>query len=330
MKRAFKSLSQRPAAVAPTRAPFLQRQSGSLLASRQHYALKTAAASYATSTRGREKIKFPWIWPSDSATMHEHTRPRSKSSGFGFVAKITKWLADAGAKNMARMAFGEGYLDEVREKMVQVVLCSTVDAINKGDYEALDQLMTPFLAKLYKHALANMRSQGYRLNIEVDDPHYPEMVDMVVKMGPPEAYDMAIPYGLRRRKYAYKISGAMDMAVEKMYREDGTRIESVEPPTPVLKDWIQFQCLFRIKVNVAVELTNKGKVVDSDQGTMEIPLALCTPFYEGLETMTRAFEKAEGSADLESFRWRVCDLLNIAERSELAQILAVNRQQSEN
>ncbi|KAJ1961253.1 hypothetical protein GGI12_003347 [Dipsacomyces acuminosporus] len=253
--------------------------------------------------------------------MHQHMRVEGRGhSRFDLINKVTRWIANLGARNLAKMAFGDGYVDQVRDKMLQVVLTSTAEAINNGDYEALDQLMTPFLSKLYKHAIANMRAQGFKVNISLEDLYNPEVVDFIVKMGPPEAYDLAIPYGLRSKKYAYKTTGGMDIAVEKMYAEDGTRLDHVKPPTPVLKDWLRFECLFKISANVSVEMTKKGKVIDSDQGSMEIPVTLCTPFYEGIETMANAFQKGEGSEDLEPFRWRVCDLLNIVEHNELVQL----------
>ncbi|KAJ1947294.1 hypothetical protein FBU59_001892 [Linderina macrospora] len=233
-------------------------------------------------------------------------------------------MSKASARSLADLVFPDTYIEDIREKMATVVLQRTVDAINQGDYKVLDELMTPFLAKTYKHAIANMKAQGYTLEIDVADVRFPEIEDMTVFLGQPEAFDLAIPHGLRRQKYNYKFSGPIRIAVERTVTMDGTPIPNARPVPSTLREWIQMKYLFRLTADVSVKLSQRGNVVDSDQGTMVIPMALSTPFYEGTNNMKGAIEGDESAG--EPFRWRVSDLLNLVEVNERQQIAKAQQQ----
>ncbi|ORX69475.1 hypothetical protein DL89DRAFT_293117 [Linderina pennispora] len=279
-----------------------------------------------TEQRGRERIRFPWIWPSDADTMPKHSPLSTTQTRFQFITPLIKWFTQLSARSMTKLAFPENYIKDIQEKMAAVVLQRTVEAINQGDYKVLDELMTPFLAKTYKHAIANMKAQGYRLEIDVRDVRFPEIEDMTVFLGPPEAFDLAIPHGLRRQKYVFKFSGSIRLAVERTVAPDGTPIPNTRPPVPALMEWVQMRYLFKMTADVSVKLSLKGKVVDSDQGTMVIPMALSTPFYEGTKMLESAVKEGDESAG-EPFRWRVSDLLNIVEFNERQQIAKAQQAQ---
>ncbi|KAJ2699332.1 hypothetical protein H4218_002721 [Coemansia sp. IMI 209128] len=219
------------------------------------------------------------------------------------------------------MVFDGEYVENVRDKMVGVVLQRVVDAINSCDYDALSQLMTPPMAKIYKLALANMKAQGYTLRIELQDIAPSALEAVVMYLGLPESFDTTIPVALRHQKYEYWLNDSLLMS-EKRRSSSGGSASSGLPPTATLlsaldaENWKSVQYRFNVPANVSISLRSRGKVVDSDSGTMEIPLALNTPFYEGMLKLYDAVHNKDKAAHLEPFRWHVSDLFNIAECNE--------------
>ncbi|KAJ2488562.1 hypothetical protein IWW37_004712 [Coemansia sp. RSA 2050] len=293
-----------------------------------HHSLATTAlhrnrqANYSTDKKkARALAKFPWIWPAEAPQTPKRSQYLPRLAVSPSLNRWIQWGLSLGAKGHANLAFNGEYIESVKEKMVGVVLQRVVDAINSCDYDALSQLMTPPMAKVYKLALANMKAQGYTLRIEVHDIQPSTFETVVMYLGMPESFDTSIPVAMRYQKYDYWLNDSIVMSDKRQPLSDGS-VRSGLPPTSLLlnalnsDNWKSFQYRFNVRANVLISLKNRGKVVDSDSGAMEIPLALNTPFYEGMLKLHDAVHKKDKAAHLEPFRWYVSDLFNIAECNE--------------
>ncbi|KAJ1990969.1 hypothetical protein GGI25_003822 [Coemansia spiralis] len=274
--------------------------------------------------RQRERVQFPWVWPEDSQHIPEKSVWLKVCKGSTIPGKFVNWYMRHAFRGLeiAALSSEPGYLETIQNEMIPLVLTRIVDAINDADYDQLDEIMTPYLAKLYKHALANMRAQGFILKIQLGKIDEPTMSGGYAKLGPPEAYDTTIPYKLRYAKYVMKYSEAMHIAMRKLFKEgDSTAPVGVEPQPSVMNDWLAFENWFSVKAQVKIELFKGGKVIDHDSGEMEIPITLATPHYHGPKEMSTAITKGDEAKELEPFRWKVADLFYIGDNNEAKQML---------
>ncbi|KAJ2514619.1 hypothetical protein GGI11_004017 [Coemansia sp. RSA 2049] len=196
--------------------------------------------------------------------------------------------------------------------MIPLVLKRIAEAINKKDYEQLDELMTPYLSRLYKHAIANLSAQGYRIHLEVDVQESGVKKEYAqFKAGDPEAFDNTIPYKTRREGYSILNSEYMSIA----FKRDRTtkEVKKLKFNTSLFHDWCAFEYGFVASANVKVNLRKGSRVVDSESGVMQIPISISTPHYFGTLGMINAVSGNEEAMAEEPFRWRVCDLFYIAD-----------------
>ncbi|KAJ2487116.1 hypothetical protein EV174_000728 [Coemansia sp. RSA 2320] len=270
--------------------------------------------------RARELVKFPWIWPSDREQVPQREKYMPVVVRNRFIESLLQKAVQISATSLAEMALSKAYIERVREQMVEVVLRRIVEAINASDYDALSQLMAPHIAKVYKHALANMKAQGYQLDIQIGNVQDPKLEALVVFLGEPESHDVSIPIGVRHKKYMIKRCNSVYLS---MTKPTGSTVN--EKPKQwtdsVFTEWISVQLRFNITAQVEVSLLSRGKAVDSDQGLMVIPLALSTPSYEGVRQLDTAANDGESVRHLEPFRWMVSDLFNVAEMTEHRSIM---------
>ncbi|KAJ2827631.1 hypothetical protein FBU31_003120 [Coemansia sp. 'formosensis'] len=216
-------------------------------------------------------------------------------------------------------------MENVKSRMVEVVLQSTVDAINTCDYDALNELMTPSMAKVYKLALANMKAQGYTLRIDLYEIQASDLESLVLYLGKPESFDTSIPVAMRHQKYNYWLNDSIVMSDKIQHSSSGSVSSGLPSPSLLFNalsdnSWKSIQYRFKVRADMLISLESRGKVVDSDNGVMEIPLALSTPYYEGMPQMRSAVHDGKNASHLEPFRWHVSDLFNIAECTEHAHI----------
>ncbi|KAJ2900583.1 hypothetical protein GGI21_001037 [Coemansia aciculifera] len=283
--------------------------------------LRSGRANYTVEKKVREQVKFPWIWPSEASKTPQRAQYLPRLDVYGFIQRFVKSGLRMGARGQASLVFSDEYIEGVTGKMVGVVLQRTVDAINACDYDALSQLMIPPVAKVYKHSLANMKAQGYTLRINLVGIESSAIEDVVLYLGKPESFDMSVPVDMRANKYAYWFNDSMAMSFPK--KGASKNMEMVGLPTPSVflesladDGWRSVQYRFNVRTDVEVTLESRGKCVDLDRGMMDIPLALNSPFYEGLSKFRDAVKHGENSPHLEPFRWYVGDLFNIAEQTE--------------
>ncbi|KAJ2393410.1 hypothetical protein GGI23_005044 [Coemansia sp. RSA 2559] len=212
--------------------------------------------------------------------------------------------------------FRDDFQDKVRDEMLPLVLGRIAESINEKDYDELDDLMTPYLAKLYKHAIADLSAQGFRLHLEIDVQKAGSKDDYSLsKIGDPAAYDYTIPFLVRNSKYAILRSTNINMALAK--GQDGIPTLSGsrrELATSVgASQWLAVEFGFVVNANVKVDLYKGGRIVDSDSGMMQIPVAVSSPHYFGVQSMMNAISGEVDAQEEEPFRWRVCDLFYIAD-----------------
>ncbi|KAI7833668.1 hypothetical protein BX661DRAFT_177325, partial [Kickxella alabastrina] len=236
--------------------------------------------SSSTLTRARETVKFPWVWPSDSSNIPRHSNLKSKTR-LPILGPILNWYTDISGKAMVASIFDNAYIETVREKMVPLVLPKAAKAVAEGDMQALDRVMTRHLAAMYKHALAGVKAQGMEIQMEVGEVGEP-------KLGPPAAFDPAVPLSVRMNKYAYKYFEHMRIAVLKLTpeeMEDRGVVEGLVRRT--MDEWISIELWFSVPVEAKVELVKGRKVMDCDQGRFA--------------NLAKAFNHSEDAGDLEPF-----------------------------
>ncbi|KAJ2331637.1 hypothetical protein GGI00_003163 [Coemansia sp. RSA 2681] len=287
---------------------------------------RNGRANYSSeSKRARELVKFPWIWPSEASKTPQRAQYLPRLELPSFLHRFFQWGLYLGAYGRTGMVFSDKYMETVKDKMVKVVLQRIVDAINTCDYDALSQLMVPPVAKVYKLALANMKAQGYTLRISLKDVESSAIETLVLYLGKPESFDTSIPVATRFQKYDYWLNDSIVLSDQTKSLSSGSVMAGLPHPSLLfgaLEDdgWKSVQYRFNVRADVEVLLEARGKLVDIDRGTMDIPLALSTPSYEGFKQMKCAVQRGESASHLEPFRWYVSDLFNIAESTEHAHI----------
>ncbi|KAJ2402351.1 hypothetical protein GGI23_000773 [Coemansia sp. RSA 2559] len=219
------------------------------------------------------------------------------------------------------------YAKKIRDTTIPLVLSRIADVINKRDYNLMDELMTPYLAKLYKHAVANMDAQGFRIKLEIDVQMPGARNDyMWIKQGDPEAFDYTIPFPIRNSKYA--VGRGEKTAVAANKDKDGM-VSHGASKAPIYSSWIGFEFGFVVNAHVKVDLYKGKRIIDSDSGVMPIPIAISTPHYLDMHVMANVVSAGEGSENEEPFRWRVCDLFYIADSDNANNAAQANKKKIE-
>ncbi|KAJ2746000.1 hypothetical protein GGI20_001702 [Coemansia sp. BCRC 34301] len=283
---------------------------------------RNGPAKYTSEAKkARELVKFPWIWPSEASMIPQRAKYLPRLAVSPILLRLTQWTINQLSLAYASLVFDGKYLTNVKDKMVGVVLQRIIEAINTCDYKALDELMTPPLAKVYKHSLANMRAQGYTLHINIKEVESSTIEALVVYLGKPRSFDVSIPVESRFGKYQYWISDSLVVSRPKTSPSDSSLIARILDPQVLLgalsdEGWRSVQYRFKVRADVEISLKSRGKVVDMDHDTMEIPLALSSPFYEDVSQFEDAVKHRESASYLEPFRWYVSDLFNISESSD--------------
>ncbi|KAJ1854249.1 hypothetical protein LPJ57_007434 [Coemansia sp. RSA 486] len=208
----------------------------------------------------------------------------------------------------------------MENKMVGVALQSVIEAIDNRDYSRLEDICTPQISKMYKYALSHLDAQKHRIRVSMVSSGTPWIDGFMLKSGPPEAFNTEVPFPKRYEQFKYKFQNTARIAAlrkqmdEKelrvfnpLYNEDGDSRMSIDV-------WC------KVPVSVKIELSRNGKVIDSDQGEMTIPLTFSSPAYENPFDLTRAVLKLEGAEDLEPFRWSISDIFFIIDLNEARDI----------
>ncbi|PIA16266.1 hypothetical protein COEREDRAFT_81460 [Coemansia reversa NRRL 1564] len=273
---------------------------------------------YSQKKRGRESIKFPWIWPSEQ----HQTPPRIwkiyKDNDSKVIA-LSNNFGNLYSKLFFYANIKRDYMEEISTTMIPVILDKAIEAINNQDYDSLAQLMTSDLLKLYGYALANMKALGYRINIEVVDISGTEMEGIRMLAGPPMAFNASIPGQKRQELFNYLFLGTMHLASPKT-----AGVSTLRALMGVFNSWIGYEAWFKVKANIKVSLSLNGKVIDEDQGRMIVPLSLSTPHYPSLWNFP--FVSKDDvlygvSQKVEPFQWRLSDIFSIKTHKDLSSMV---------
>ncbi|KAJ1663054.1 hypothetical protein EV178_005357 [Coemansia sp. RSA 1646] len=210
--------------------------------------------------------------------------------------------------------------------MIPLVLGRIADAINEKDVNQMDELMTPYLAKLYKQGVGSLNTHGLRMHLEINVQGSNTKDDFErLKLGNPEAYDYTIPYNVRDARYSvWKLANTI-VALKKT--RDG------EIMTGGIKDgfggnlfsqWLALEFGFVVNANIKIGLYKDNQLIDSDSGMMQIPIAISSPHYLGMQALIDAV--AAGKQAEEPFRWRVCDLFYAAALNNANEVFMANKE----
>ncbi|KAJ2617213.1 hypothetical protein H4S08_000428 [Coemansia sp. RSA 1365] len=273
---------------------------------------------YSQKKRGRESIKFPWIWPSEQ----HQTPPRIWKIYKDDDSKIVL-LSNIFGKLYSKLLFHanikKDYMEEISRTMIPVILDKTIEAINNQDYDSLSRLMTPDLSKLYGYALANMKALGYRINIEAKDISGSELEGIRMLAGPPMAFNASIPIEKRQELFNYLFLGTMHLASPKT-----AGVSTLRALMGVLNSWIGYEAWFKVTANIKISLSLNGKVIDEDQGEMVVPLSLSTPHYSSLWNfpfVSKDDVSYSDSQKAEPFQWRLADIFSIKTHNDLSSMV---------
>ncbi|KAJ2076787.1 hypothetical protein H4R24_005510 [Coemansia sp. RSA 988] len=276
---------------------------------------------YVQKQRGRERIKFPWIWPSDKQQTPARIRKVYKDEDNPLIFLSNK-AGNINANMLFNLKVEDDYMKDITKTAIPVILEKTIEAINKRDYDTLGQLMTPDLSKLYGYALANMEALKYRLEIEATNICDAEIEGLRALSGPPMAFNASIPAQKRLELFNYLFVGSLHLALPK---SAGTSV--VRTLINSYNSWLGFEVWFKVKANIKISLSLNGKVIDEDQGEMEVPLSLVTPHYPSLRsfpnvTMDDGVQFPGDDNDAEPFQWRISDIFSIKTHNDLSSMVS--------
>ncbi|KAJ1769170.1 hypothetical protein LPJ74_004286 [Coemansia sp. RSA 1843] len=234
--------------------------------------------------------------------------------------RVSETLA---CKGTQYYVFGDpSYVDKIRDEMLPLVLNRIADAIDKNDYNQMDELMSPYLAKLYKNAAADLDAQGLRMKLDIDVQRQGAKDNYAwLKIGDPEAFDYTIPYSIRNKKYVVGRAVQLVTAVNK--NQDNAPGSAGSTPghnVTAFNQWVALEFGFVVKANVKADLYKGNHIIDGDSGMMEIPVAISTPHYVGIQNMANAVSAGEETETEEPFRWRVSDLFYITGQNNATNI----------
>ncbi|KAJ1661725.1 hypothetical protein IW140_006326 [Coemansia sp. RSA 1813] len=211
----------------------------------------------------------------------------------------------------------------VRDEILPLVLSRIVDSINEKDYDQMNELMTPYLAKLYKNAIDDLDAQGYSMRLEIDVRESSPKNDYeLAKYGDPDAYDYTIPYADRNFRYSMNRMGARLAIASRrnLHNKSAFRGPMRESGANAFNQWLAFEFGFIVDADVKVDLYKNNCIIDSDSGMMKIPIAISTPHLLGINGMAEAVSAGEKAEAEKPFEWRVCDLFYIADRNNANEI----------
>ncbi|KAJ1798490.1 hypothetical protein LPJ59_002466 [Coemansia sp. RSA 2399] len=208
-------------------------------------------------------------------------------------------------------------MNRIRDEVIPLVLSRVVESINERDCDQMDELMTPYLAKLYKAAIADLDAQGFRMHLEIATQEPVVRNDYgLVKYGNPDAFDYTIPYGVRADKYVIK--GTNNIAIAS-YKDqgDGSKHEKLRQEFGVQAfiEYLSLEFGYIVNANIKVDLYKGSQLVDSESGMMEIPVAISTPAYVNITAMANAVSASQEADAEKPFEWRVCDLFYTADQN---------------
>ncbi|KAJ2373889.1 hypothetical protein IW150_003389 [Coemansia sp. RSA 2607] len=281
--------------------------------------LSTARLSYSTSRRGRETVQFPWVWPADANSIPPHSNLKTRTV-IPFFGNIFEWYTNIASRGLIRSVFDSSYLAEMRDKMVSAAFVSMTEAISNQDYDMIDQIMSPHLARVYRRALENIKAQGFQLKINVENTLAPQQGGQMINIGPPDSFNKSVPFSRRLDRYAFKYSQGMCVSVPRPNRQDSANSTFSNQVKSTVNEWTSIELWYKVPATVKVDLWKGNKLIDSDRGKIEIPITFSTPFYEGIMNLGRAFKEGEDASDLEPFRWFISDIFNIVDMKEVQQI----------
>ncbi|PIA16523.1 hypothetical protein COEREDRAFT_97394 [Coemansia reversa NRRL 1564] len=271
---------------------------------------------YSQKERGRDMIRFPWIWPSDKQQIPTYVRNLDmKEDG---LMKIPFCIVNAMKKLILKQNFRDDYLEEIQKTMIPAVLENVIKAINKRDYAFLEQFMTPDLSRFYSYALASMEESGYQIRIKATNIHNAKMDGLRLLCGPPLAFDASISAQQRISEFEY-ISSIMTLVAIPRDVNDSKFIK-----TAYSVGEYGYEVWFSVTANIEISLSLHGKVIDEDKGEITIPLSLSTPHYflsKGFPDIwkDRAPEYAEEG--MIPFQWRLTDIFSIKTSNDLKSLL---------
>ncbi|KAJ2555750.1 hypothetical protein EV175_002191 [Coemansia sp. RSA 1933] len=238
----------------------------------------------------------------------------------GFLLKLSHKLA---LKISQLIVFGNpSYTDAIRDDLLPIVIGRVTESINERDYDQMSELMTPYLATIYKHACKNMQSDGYRIHLDIDVQESKSLSDYgLIKMGDPEAFDYTIPYTTRKAKYIVNSSESLAIAFPR--NMDGINPSNGQDQgqnQSYSRLWIGFEYGFVVNAKVKVDLYKGTRIVDSDTGTMRIPVSVSSPHYPSVKSVMTALSGNKEDQVDEPFRWRVSDLFHLADQNNASNI----------
>ncbi|KAJ2720503.1 hypothetical protein GGI07_004547 [Coemansia sp. Benny D115] len=272
--------------------------------------------------RGREAVKFPWVWPAE-AHMVLNVGNSSVLRGKQLSSLPTRLMLKMATTAITKGIFSSQYIETMRSKLVPLALTQTAEAISQKENALLDQTMTRYLAKMYKHAIADIRSKGYDIQIKIDDIGSAELRLPILQMGPAESFDEGIPFSKRLLKYIYTRTSCYQGSYLRPNHGPQHPEKPMAPPKSLIEqlatDEVCVKFLFEVTANVEVELYRKGRLVDADEGAMKIPICFSTPTYQNIPELETAFKGGERAKPLEPFRWSISDMFHILLTRQLVQ-----------
>ncbi|KAJ1645055.1 hypothetical protein LPJ64_003314 [Coemansia asiatica] len=221
---------------------------------------------------------------------------------------------------MFKQIFSEKYRQDMQEKMAGMALRAMIEAINSKDFARIDDICSPHIAKMYKHALSHLDAQKCRLQVSAQTAGTPKIGGFMFKTGPPEAFDPSVPFATRFERYVFRFNNWRRFAAAKKLpsNKEGTLIPSILKEFSDTRLSVDVWCM--VPVSVKIELWKNNGLLDSDQGNMTIPLTLSSPVYDDLLDITSAVAQFEDSDNLEPFRWSISDIFFIVDSREISQI----------
>ncbi|KAJ2398816.1 hypothetical protein GGI23_003022 [Coemansia sp. RSA 2559] len=208
-------------------------------------------------------------------------------------------------------------MNRIRDEIIPLVMSRIVESINERDCDQMDELMNPYLANLYKAAIADLDAQGFRMHLKIATQEPVVRNDYgLVKYGNPDAFDYTIPYDVRANKYVIK--GTNNIAIASYRNQvDGSNDEKMRQDFGA-QEFIEYLSLefgYVVNANIKIDLCKGNQVVDSGSGMMEIPIAISTRTYVNLVAMANAVSASQKVDAKEPFEWRVCDLFYTADHN---------------
>ncbi|KAJ2769526.1 hypothetical protein IWQ56_002518 [Coemansia nantahalensis] len=210
------------------------------------------------------------------------------------------------------------YMDAIQQAMVPAVLQKVIQAVNEMDPDACEQIMLPGLARQFGLGMDELRNDDSALHIEARNVRDVALEGLTLHVGPPAAFDTRVARTTRQSEYFYWSTGSSIHALDIGALRKGAR-KPKKTMAESLADPVSLHLNFCMTADIEMSRTKLGEVVDSDKGTMAVPLSLSTPTYPWLGSLPIVASGNKiiySSDDLPPLEWRVSDVFRLVADKE--------------